>query len=283
MILAIANEGFFCMGKFDGILICTDLDGTLLRNDKTISQENLAAIEYFKREGGYFTFITGRMPYYAMHICDAIKPNAPIGAVNGGGIYDQVEGKYIWTKELPKSVFPLVQHIEESFPGVGIHANAFKKTYFTRYNSVIQSFRARTNLPDLVCHYTQVTEPIAKMIFGIETEEEMQAVQQAVMSYPLEEEFDFIRSEKTLLEILPKGVNKGLAIEKLEEHLKVDKTIAIGDYNNDIAMFYAAKVGIAVANACPEALAAADRVTVSNEEHAIAKVIADLESGAIRF
>jgi len=41
------------MGKFTGILICTDLDGTLLKNDKTISRENLDAIEHFKGEGGF--------------------------------------------------------------------------------------------------------------------------------------------------------------------------------------------------------------------------------------
>ena len=40
------------MGKFDGILICTDLDGTLYRNDKTVSDENREAIKYFKSEGG---------------------------------------------------------------------------------------------------------------------------------------------------------------------------------------------------------------------------------------
>ena len=42
------------MAIFDGTLICTDLDGTLLRKDKTISKENLDAIEYFKANGGYF-------------------------------------------------------------------------------------------------------------------------------------------------------------------------------------------------------------------------------------
>ena len=52
------------MGIFDGILICTDLDGTLLANDKSISDENLRAIEYFKENGGYFTFVTGRTPFY---------------------------------------------------------------------------------------------------------------------------------------------------------------------------------------------------------------------------
>lgn len=40
------------MGKFDGTLICKDIDGTLLKNDETISCENIEAIEYFKREGG---------------------------------------------------------------------------------------------------------------------------------------------------------------------------------------------------------------------------------------
>ena len=271
------------MGKFDGILICTDLDGTLLRKDKTVSQENLSAIEYFKREGGSFTFITGRMPYYAMHICDAIKPNVPIGVSNGGGVYDHMAGTYIWTQALPNSAFALVKTVEDAFPMVGIHSNCFYDTYFTRYNPVIRHFQEITNLPDLVRHYSEIEVPIAKIIFGIEDEETMQAVQRTILAHPLADDFAYIRSERTLLEVMPKGVDKGVAICKIAEYLHTDKTIAIGDYHNDISMFQAAKVGIAVANACAEAKAAADRVTVSNEEHAIARVIANLESGMIRF
>ena len=56
------------MKKFDGILICTDLDGTLLNGDSAVSKENLDAIEYFKAEGGIFTFITGRMPFFVSRI-----------------------------------------------------------------------------------------------------------------------------------------------------------------------------------------------------------------------
>ena len=85
------------MGKFDGVLVCTDLDGTLLRNDKTISKENLEAIEYFKNEGGYFTIVTGRMPYYVGDIVPKVKPNVPFGCVNGGGLYDYESKKYLWT------------------------------------------------------------------------------------------------------------------------------------------------------------------------------------------
>ena len=69
------------MKKFEGMLICTDLDGTLLRRDKTVSMENLEAIEHFKAEGGYFTFITGRMPYYVDDLPERVRINAPFGAL----------------------------------------------------------------------------------------------------------------------------------------------------------------------------------------------------------
>ena len=56
------------MGKFDGILLCTDLDDTLLTTDKRVSDENSKAIEYFKSEGGLFTFATGRVPQGAKSV-----------------------------------------------------------------------------------------------------------------------------------------------------------------------------------------------------------------------
>ena len=73
------------MKKFEGILFCTDLDGTLFDDNKTISKENLDAIEYFKSEGGLFTFITGRPPRITDDIYKAVQPNAPYGCNNGGG------------------------------------------------------------------------------------------------------------------------------------------------------------------------------------------------------
>jgi hydroxymethylpyrimidine pyrophosphatase-like HAD family hydrolase len=60
-------------------------------------------------------------------------------------------------------------------------------------------------------------------------------------------------------------------------------TVAVGDYYNDIPMIQAARYGVAVANACDAAKEAANYLTVSNEEHAIASIIADIESGKMRF
>ena len=271
------------MGKFDGILICTDLDGTLLKNDKTISSENCDAIEYFKKCGGLFTVVTGRMPQTAFDICKNARINAPFGCINGGGLYDYYKDEYIWKLALSDGFYELIELIYKELPNVGIQVNTFYNIYFSKENSIMEFFRQVTNTPNLVKKYNEVERPIAKILFGIETEEEMQIAINILNNHPLAEKFDFIRSEKYLYEILPKGIGKGTAILKLCECLGIDKnkTIAVGDYNNDISMFRAASVGIAVSNACQDAKNAADFVTVSNEGHAIAQVIYDLESGKI--
>lgn len=273
------------MGRFDGILICTDLDGTLLKNDKTISDENIEAIEYFKSNGGLFTFVTGRMPYYAGDVAKKIKPNAPFGCVNGGGLYDYTNSNYLWTATMPEGVMELVGCIDNSFEEVGIQVCTFERTYFCKENSTTKWFRKVTNLENITCHYKDITEPIAKIIFCSDSDEEIRKIKDTLDKHPLGEGFDFIRSEKSLYEILPKGICKGTSIQKLCQLLGIDinKTIALGDYNNDISMFKAAGIGISVSNGCAEALEAADFVTVSNEEHAIARVIYDIESGKYKL
>ena len=270
------------MKKFEGILFCTDLDGTILKSDRTISKENLDAIEYFKSEGGKFTFITGRMPFFASQFYDIIKPNAPVGCINGGGLYDYKKGEYIQTTELSKKVFELIDVIYDNFPNIGIQVNTFHKVYFYRDNQAMQDFRKLTRLPDLVKHYREVTEPIAKIVFVSDSDAELLATQKMLEEHSLAEDFTFVRAEKTLFEILPRKMGKHRALEALAEAFSnITKTIAIGDYNNDITMLKAANLGIAVANATPDTKKVADLVTVSNEEHAIARVIEDLSNGKL--
>ena len=273
------------MGKFDGVLICTDLDGTILRSDRTVSRENLDAIEYFKSEGGYFTFITGRMPYYASNIAQMLKPNAPFGCINGGGLYDYTAKKYIWTQNMPEGVSSLIREIHEKLQEVGIQVCGFFRTYFSKENSVTDTFRRATGVPKIIKAYDEIDEPIAKILFCTDSEDEIREVERILRAHPDAERFNFVRSERTLFEILPGGISKGVSISRLAEHLNIDirKTVAIGDYNNDIPMFSTAGVGVAVANACEDAKAAADYITVGNEQHAIARVIYDIADGKIEL
>ena len=273
------------MGLFDGILICTDLDGTLYKNDKTISCENREAIDYFKSEGGAFSFITGRMPYYSVDAYEAVQPNVPYGCINGGGVYDGAKREYVWFNELSSEALELVRLIDTQFPHVGIQLCCFNKTCFAKENDTTVRFRKTTGLPKVSCDYRDFHEPMGKILFCSDLEDELLAVKRALLESELSEKFDFIRSERSLFEILPKGANKGLALNKLSEYLEIGmaKTVAIGDYDNDASMLKAAGVGIAVSNASEKAKSAADIITVSNEENAIARVIYDIRDRKFGF
>ena len=273
------------MKQFQDMIICTDLDGTLLRPDKSISKENLDAIRRFQEGGGYFTFITGRMPFFCHGIYNTLLPNAPVGCINGGGLYDYVSERYIWSTTIDKGVGRLVDDVLNEYPHIGVQINTLDKIYFHRENIVQEWFRKITGVPNLVKNWWDIEEDFAKIVFGIADEKELFGVAEMLKSHPDAPRYDFIRSEKTLFEILPKGIHKGTVLSHLCEHLGVplSRTVAIGDYNNDIGMIQTAGVGVAVENALPEVKAVADFISTSNENHAIARVIEALENGEISF
>lgn len=268
------------MGKFDGILFCTDLDGTLYKNDKTVSKENLEAIEYFKSEGGLFTFITGRVPKTSAKICEIIKPNAPYGCINGGGIYDAERDEYLWAATL-NDVTELINSVWFELPEIGIQVNTKNEVYFIKDNSAMVYFRAVTGLPNISKKFEDIKEPILKIVFADEKEENILRLEKLLKNHPEGKNFDFIRSERRLYEILPKGASKGNLLLRLADLLGIDKnrTIAVGDYNNDISMIKCAGIGFAVSNARDSVKEVADRITVSNEENAIAAIVKEIDSG----
>lgn len=270
--------------KFEGMLFCTDLDGTLYNDDKLVSKENLDAIEYFKSEGGLFTFITGRPPLTAKEIYRIIKPNAPYGCFNGAGIFDGKKDKLIWNLFLDNSVNELVQEVGNKLPEISFQYNTDKAVYFDKDNSAMEYFRSVTGLKNNVCRFEDVNEPIVKIVCAHKSEQQLSSLKELLNSHPKADRFDFIRSEKYFYEILPKGVSKGAALIKMAELLGIDikNTIAVGDYNNDVSMIKAAGVGFAVENAVDEAKEASDYITVSNNSHAIHAIIEGLDKGVFR-
>jgi len=271
--------------KFEGLLFCTDLDGTLYTSNKTVSKENLDAIEYFKSEGGLFTFITGRVPATSQYICDTIRPNAPFGCLNGGGIYDPENGQYLWRAFLPREAIELVRAVDQRLPAIGIQYNTEKQVYFNKDNPAMAHFRAVTGLPYVACPYEAVEEPVLKIVFAHDDERQITALMQLLNAHPLASQVEFIHAERRLYEILPKGASKGALLCKMADlfGIRPNKTIAVGDYYNDVSMLKTAGLGFAVANAAADVKAAADHVTVSNNEHAVAAVIDGLDRGIYRL
>ena len=271
------------MGKFDGILICTDLDGTLLNQHFEVSKENHDAIEYFKSEGGKLTFITGRLHYYIRDIYHKVEPNAPVGCVNGGAVYDFDLGKYVYQTALDPSYKELISMMLEKMPEMGILVNTYEQVYYCQENSYTPCFRKATHLPENPKDYREISEAVAKVAFGSYHPEELDRAEALLRAHPLAEKFELVRTVPRLMELLPKGIHKGCAIPVLADYLGIDrkKTLAVGDYDSDIGMIQTAQVGVAMGNAVPKVKAVADYITVDNNHHAIARIISDIESGKI--
>ena len=106
------------MGRFDDILIVSDIDGTFLGKGSRLVSENLEAIEYFKREGGSFTVATGRehflVPPSIPEIASII--NIPLIACNGAYIYDAQVDKIVLEEFLPE---PEISRIVDAARAVG--------------------------------------------------------------------------------------------------------------------------------------------------------------------
>lgn len=269
------------MKKFENILFCTDLDGTLLSSDKTISKQNLDAIEYFKSERGKFTFITGRDPLMSRYTCDVIKPNAPFGCFNGSAIYDNSADKYLWSAFLENDFIELVEYVDKVLPDIAFMLFTKENVLFCKDNSASEYFKKTRNLSNTICDFHNVKEPVLKIVFAHENEERLLKLKEMLKNHPKSVDFEFNRSEYIFYEMLAKGINKGAALKQLAKLLNISmsKTIAVGDYNNDISMIKSAKLGFSTANAREEVKAVSDIVTVSNDENAIAAIIDGLDSG----
>lgn len=271
--------------KFKDILLCTDLDDTLLTSgDKKLSSENRQAIKYFMSEGGYFTFATGRVPAGINLILDMITPNVPMICFNGGAVYDFKNNNMLWNTHLDKEAIKVLEFVEKYFPDIGIEVCTDNNIYFCKDNRLAQMHRNHENLPHNTLDYHNIYAPWKKVIF-LSEEDKMPELIRGIALSQFAASYHFVRSSPHYFELLPKGVSKGAALLKLADILNINpsRTIGIGDNHNDIELIKNAGIGIAVANAVPEARQAADIITVDNNSSAVAAVISSLDIGLITF
>lgn len=269
------------MGKFDGILLCTDLDDTLLTHDKRVSEKNVKAINYFMENGGLYTFATGRVPHGANLIREFIEPNAPMVCVNGAGIYDFKTRKYLWSMKLDDDMVDVLEYVDKNLPYAGIEASSETAVYFCKTNRIVEEHKRIEILPDRYVGYRDLPEKIMKVIFMVEPEE-IEGFREAIHKTAFPERYTFIQSSPWYYEILPKGISKGEGLKKLKKLTGAKISIAMGDAENDLSLVQCADFGIAVANAIDPLKEAASYVTQNDHEHdAVHEVIMKLDAGEL--
>ncbi len=267
------------MAKFDGLLLCTDLDDTLLTDDKRVSEENIAALQYFMENGGLFTFATGRVPEGARLMLQYIVPNAPMVCFNGGAIYDYASEKFIWQAELNDRAEGAIAYVEKNFPPAGIEVCTDSQVYFCRVNRIVEEHKRMENFPDNDRDYHDIHETWRKVMFMVE-EKDIEPLKNVIAESPYANDFTYMRSSPWYYELLPKGATKGAGMLRLAKLLGIrpENTIGMGDNENDLSLVQDAGLGIAVANAADCIKKAATMLTVDNNSHAVSAVVKYLES-----
>lgn len=259
------------MKKYEGILICSDIDCTATASDGSVSRENIDAVKYFVQNGGAFTFVSGRHPKEMMSVKRQFDIKIPLLALNGSVIYDFNKNEYIYSELLDKDANEPFDYIVNTYPE--LLSEVLIKKQDDAYEFIRGEKLSLSEITDIF-HNTEKNE----VFFNIDSEDVARNLRHELLkNEKYVQKFDFVRSWPRCLEILPLNGNKGSGVKILKEYLgNITETICIGDYENDISMIQYADIGYAVANACDELKAAADKITVSRDESALAKIIFEL-------
>lgn len=267
-------------------LILSDLDETLLNDDGTIHPENIAAIQQFTQNGGYFVPNTGRAyqsVYGTLATLGLTKATQYVVSYNGGAIVAiapdgqaEIVVEHGMTHDLAQKVFALGQITAD----VDTHIYTRDDLYIYNISATDKRYMAERQVP-----YVEMTSddlsflvnggPIMKVIFEHPDPTIRQQIADAVTAR-VGDEVLLTFSSNRYVEFNPKGVDKGVTGLELAKILGIARaeTAAIGDNLNDAAQIQAAGTGVAVANAKPEIKALADIVlTTTNNDAAVADFI----------
>lgn len=261
-------------------ILFTDLDETLLSNDKSISDGNRRAIKRTLDAGNYVVVATGRPVESGRIVVKELgltMPGCYMIAFNGAVLYDCSADRVLYEKTIP------IQYVYQLFDKArkaGLYIQTYNKTdilaeghtkeldYYTQNTKM--SYKL---LPDVVMGID--SEPNKVLLINLEDKMALEQFQEANRPWTEGKMNSFFSCDK-YLEYCPIGVSKGASVEYLCRFLNIpiENTIAVGDEVNDISMIQAAHVGVAVKNAVPDAQKAADYITQNdNNSDAVAEVI----------
>ncbi len=239
------------------------MDGTLVGNNGKISRKNADAIRYFQQNGGLFTAATGRRPEHLDGFTDIFVCNTYIVSLNGSVIFDPVKREYTEKYPLCDDAKKDIKKMLETFPDIGaLQIHAETKLFTKQQNEDADSFLAR------------IDERIFDVMF-IQNREKTALLKEIVpKEFP---GYKFCRGWSEGLEMFSLQAGKGNAVLRVKALTGSVLAVTAGNYDNDTEMLKAADIGICVSGGTQEAKDAADYVTVSCDEDAIAVIIEELK------
>jgi Cof subfamily protein (haloacid dehalogenase superfamily) len=255
-------------------LVVSDVDGTLLTKDKTLTEAARRAVQRLHKAGIGFTITSSRPSIGMRFLIEPLAITLPIGAFNGSSIVDP-QLKPIEQHLIPAAVAKSALDILNQF---GVDIWLFTSQLWLTRNPdgeyVPHEKRAIRADPTIVTDFSSYLSSACKIVGASSDPALLQrcelAVRQAVGA-----EATAVRSQTYYLDVTPPGCDKGTFVETMARRLEIptNAVATIGDMQNDLAMFRKSGVSYAMGNATDDVKKVATHVTTSNEDEGFAKAM----------
>ncbi|MFJ9345583.1 HAD family hydrolase [Streptomyces sp. NPDC101237] len=255
-------------------LIATDLDGTLLRADDSVSERSLAALARAARAGARHLVVTGRPAPRVRALLADLGCTGLAVCGQGAQVYDAGAHRLLWSvtldRDLAETALGKIEaEVGQVYAAVdqdGVDGLTLIEPGYRMPHPALPALRVGRR-DDLWC------APISKVLLRHHTlsDDELAATARAVVGSLA----TVTMSGPGTVELQPCGVTKatGLALAADRLGLSPERAVAFGDMPNDVPMFDWAAHGVAMADAHPELKTVADEITSSNEDDGVAVVL----------
>lgn len=264
-------------------LIAFDLDGTLLRSDKSISPRTMHALHAAQERGVLLVPATGRLYRSLPEALLDEQLSRYFILVNGAQVYDAQENKTLLTEELPPELaLPMLQFLKTRNVVRGVYIDGLghmSREDYAAIHNVARTFATETLLRRSYCptddleQFTASAHSVQKIIaFFHDPSEKQPVLREIAADFP---GYAVSSSLGNNIEINAKYATKGNALRFLCRQLGIypAQCMAFGDGTNDYSMLRAAGLGVAMGNASEEVQSCADEVTQTNDEDGVAQMI----------
>jgi len=249
------------MGKFDGVLLVSDFDNTLVYTEDVFKKGadmrkppaySVERIQYFIDNGGTFAVVTGRTWLLIREFIHDVPHNAPCGIGNGAGLIDSTTGEYLYQNMLPDAVVEHMDEVLAAFPNLSCEiycaddsADAINPCTFSYNHARSANYEYR-----VVKDLHESTLPVIKVLFEEDDPKDLPRIAEFIQSRPWFKDYELASSSNMLLELTARGANKGTLVKALVEKLgmSMEHLYCVGDQGNDLPMLSIAKEGFVVAN-----------------------------------
>lgn len=255
-------------------LVATDLDGTLLRSDHTISEWTADSLAKVTAAGGHVVLVTGRPVRWLSTVYGQLRPPLPLAVcANGAVVYDPEADRVLRTDPLaPQGLAEVCARLRDAVPGASFAVEVadgremrHESTYPLRWDTDDPGVRVVDTPEELV------SVPAVKLLVraGRRDPDEFAALVGSCVTGLAEATHS---SYTGLVELSATGVTKAVGLAWLCDRLDVpaERVVAFGDMPNDVPLLTWAGRGVAVANAHPAVKRVADEVTGANDDDGVA-------------